>query len=86
MYFIMVYHNSQPLASKGNWKFEILVLKVFSPKQKNKSNTASFYRKNQILSFQESSIMFLQTITFVEISKTKAIQTDLGKFTHILAY
>ena len=40
-----------------------LTCKNIKFKIKNKSNTSSCYRKNQILSLQEDSLMFLQTIT-----------------------
>ena len=42
-------------------KFEALLAKAFSLKQtkKPKSNTSSYYRKNQILTFQENSLWFL---------------------------
>ena len=35
-------------------KFEILLLKIFSLKQKTKSNTSSYHRKNQSFTFQEN--------------------------------
>ena len=65
--------------TKGNCKFEIFLVKVFSQKKtpflrggalkKKKSSTSSCYRKIRILSLQENSLMFLQTIkNFVEIS------------------
>ena len=47
-YFIMIYQNSWPLlpsAPKGKSKFEILLVRVFSLKQKNKSITSSYYRQ-----------------------------------------
>ena len=55
-----------PLISKGNWKFGILLVKIFSLKEqkKSKSFASCYYRKNQILSYQEKSLMLLQTIAF----------------------
>ena len=57
-----IHSPSQPPVSsarKGNSKFEILLLKIFSLKQKTKLNTSSSYRKNQIFTFQENSLWFL---------------------------
>ena len=49
--FIMVHQGSQPPApqtySLGNSKFEILLVKIFSLKQKHQ--TSNYYRKKQIL-------------------------------------
>ena len=53
-----------PLASKGNSKFKILLQKIFCLEYKSKSNTPSYCRKKQILSLEESSLMFLQTIIY----------------------
>ena len=67
----MIYHDSWLLAHsapKGNSKFEILLVRVFSLRQKNKPNTSCSYRKNQILSLQENSLVFLQITNFIEIS------------------
>ena len=53
-----VYQDSQPSVPsipKGNSKFEILLVKTFSLKQKRKSNTSSYYRKNQTFTLQKSS-------------------------------
>ena len=72
-----------PSAPKGNNKFEILLVKIFSLKPKNKSNTFHSYRKNQILFLQENSAMFIQTINFVEISITTR---STGRFRHIQEY
>ena len=94
----MVYQDSwlpAPLALKGKGKFEFLLVKMFILKQK--TNTSSYYRKIEILPLQENSVIFLQTIHFVEIvttrssrqgikketSNTKALQADLGIFTHL---
>ena len=55
----MVYQDSQPLASpepKGNSRFEILLKKVFSQKQKNISNTSSDLQKNKVLSPQQPHV------------------------------
>ena len=44
----MVGKNSRPQttsAPKDNSRFEILLVKIFSLKQKTKSNTSSYYRK-----------------------------------------
>ena len=68
-----VCQDSQPPASsvvKGNNKFTILFAKIFSLKPKNILNTFRSYRKNHILSLQENSLMFLQTINIFEISIT----------------
>ena len=40
-------------------KFKVLLAKIFRLKQKTKSNTSSYYRKNPILSFREDSLWFL---------------------------
>ena len=54
---------------------EILnLIKIFGLKPRNKANTSSYYRKYRILSVQENSLIFLQTINFVKISKH--IQVD----------
>ena len=47
--FIIVHQGSQPPAPQtyGNGKFEILLAKIFSLKQKHQ--TSNNYRKNQIL-------------------------------------
>ena len=48
IYIYWVCQDSWPLAPlvpKGNTKFEILLVKIFSLKQKTKSNTSSYYRK-----------------------------------------
>ena len=42
-----------PLSSQGNKKLEILLIKIFSLRQKSKSHTSSNHRKNQILPLQE---------------------------------
>ena len=68
-----VCQDSQPPASsvvKDNNKFTILFAKIFSLKPKNILNTFRSYRKNHILSLQENSLMFLQTINIFEISIT----------------
>ena len=57
-----VYQDSQTLVSsavKDNNKFEILHVKIFSLKQKIKSDSSSYYRKSQIFSLQEISLWFL---------------------------
>ena len=57
-----VYQDSQTLASsavKDNNKFKILHVKIFSLKQKIKSDSSSYYRKSQIFSLQEISLWFL---------------------------
>ena len=54
----MVYQDSRclpPSAPKGNTKFEILLVKIFSLKQ-NKSNTSIYYRKNDILFLQQPHV------------------------------
>ena len=46
-----VYQDSRPLlpsTHKGNSKFEILLAKIFSLKQKPKSNTSIYYRRKLI--------------------------------------
>ena len=62
---------SPPLGPKGNSKFEILLVKIFSLKQKTKSDTFSYYRKYHIFTLQENSLWFFQ-IT-VGKCKTKSI-------------
>ena len=95
-YWSFIYQDLRALSPNDNRKFWILLVKIFSLKPRNKSNTSSYYRRNQILFLQENSLTFLQTINFVKIisrlgskketCKTKAIQADLGIFTHILTY
>ena len=61
----MVYQDSRPpapLALKDDTKFEILSVKIFHLKQKTNEILPATKEKNQILSFQENSPMFLQTI------------------------
>ena len=70
-YFIMVYQAWRlldPSAPRSNNKFEILLVKVFSLKQKSNQMLPVTIEKNQILSLQVNSLMFLQTINFVEIN------------------
>ena len=70
-YFKMVYQAWRPLdpsAPRGNNKFEILLVKVFSLKQKSNQMLPVTIEKNQILSLQVNSLMFLQTTKFVEIN------------------
>ena len=40
-------------AAKGKSKFEILLVKIFSLKQKIKSNTSSYYNKIKFLLFKK---------------------------------
>ena len=60
---------SAPLTPKDNRKFWILLVKTFGLKPTNKSNTSSYYRKYGISSIHENSLIFLQIINFVKISK-----------------
>ena len=56
--------------------------------KKTKSNTSSYYLKNQVFNIQENSLWFFyfrQRIT-VGKRKTKTIQTDLGTCRHNQAY
>ena len=46
-----------PRPPKAKSKLERLLLKIFSLKEKNNSNTSSYYRKNLILSLQENSLI-----------------------------
>ena len=75
--YIKIYCPSSS-SSKCISKFEIILVKIFSLKQKNKSNTSTCYRKNQISSLQENSPLqenssFRQGITMRKC-KTKSIQ------------
>ena len=75
--YIKIYCPRSP-SSKCISKFEIILVKIFSLKQKNKSNTSTCYRKNQISSLQENSPLqenssFRQGITMRKC-KTKSIQ------------
>ena len=54
----------QPPIITGNFKSR----KNIYAKAKNKSNSCSYCRKYLILSLPEKSLMFLQTINYVEIS------------------
>ena len=47
---------SAPSAPKGNIQFEILLVKIFILKQKTKSNTYGYYKKNKIFTLQENSL------------------------------
>ena len=52
-----VYQDSRPLAhlaSKGNRKFELLFVKIFSLKQKTNLTTSSYYRKFFFLLFKKT--------------------------------
>ena len=53
--------NPRPPVTKGNNKFDIYFVKIFSMNQK--SNQILLTRENQILHRQENSLMFFQTIT-----------------------
>ena len=55
-YSISRFTASGTSAHKGNSKFEILVVKILSLKQKTKSNAPSCYRKNQIFTLQENMV------------------------------
>ena len=53
-------------ASKGNSKFEVLLVRLFSAKKKNKikkkiANTSGFYKSKFVSS--KNSLMFLETIS-----------------------
>ena len=54
--YIMI--HVQPSAPKGNRKFEISLVKIFSLRQK-KSGISSYYLKIQTLSLQENGLWFL---------------------------
>ena len=51
--------SHRPSAPKSNSKFETFFETVFSLKQKMKSITPSYFRKDQILSLQQNSLWFL---------------------------
>ena len=74
-------------AHKDNSKFEILVVKIFSLKQKeNQILSATIEKINFFLSRkQEICGSFRKGIT-MEKCKTDAVQADLTIFTHIPAY
>ena len=48
----------RPFAPKGKSKLEILLVKILSLKQKRKSNTSRYNRKNQRSNFQQDSVWF----------------------------
>ena len=67
----MVYQDSWHLAPSAlKWisKFEILLAKIFTLKQKTNHTLPATKEKKQILCFQENSLTFFQTTNFVEIS------------------
>ena len=73
--------------SKGNCKFETLLVKIFSLKSKTKKwNTSSYFRKSySLLSKKTVYCSFRCGITMGEC-KTKAIQTNLGSFRYNKTY
>ena len=62
-----------PSAHKVNTKFEILLVKIFSLKQKDKSNNSSYSLKNQMLSFQENSLWFFSFKQGIAMGNLKQI-------------
>ena len=70
---------------KGNDKSEILFAKIFSLKQKQIKCFQLLYKKSNFDSLKKVYGSFRQGIT-MEKCKTKAIQANLGIFTHIRAY
>ena len=48
-----------PLGPQRCSRFNILPVKIFSLKQRTKTNTSSYYRKNHIFTLQENSLWFL---------------------------
>ena len=67
---------------KGNDKSEILFAKIFSLKQKQIKCFQLLYKKSNFDSLKKVYGSFRQGIT-MEKCKTKAIQANLGIFTHI---
>ena len=61
----MCKHTSAP---KGNSIFEILLVKVFSLKQKKNQILSSTIEKKTVLSLQEKSLMSFYTMNFAELS------------------
>ena len=67
IYIYWEYQDSPPAFSPSppRWppmlrsKFEILLFKIFSLKQKAKPNTSSYHRKNQIFTLQQNCLWFL---------------------------
>ena len=47
-----------PTVPKGNSKFKILLVKIFSLKQKMKSKTSSYFRKNKFALHNNSLCFF----------------------------
>ena len=84
----MVYQDSRPPATqalKSNSKFEILLVKIFSLKQKANQILPVTVGKIKFCLFNSTAHSSRQGIT-MGTCKTKALQADLGIFTHILAY
>ena len=82
--------DSQPrpppsLDSKGNTKFEILIIKMFTLKQKtNQIHPATIKKINFVSS--RKHVQVDQGLITMEKCKTKTIQTDLGILTLIPTY
>ena len=77
---IKVYQDSRhptPSTLKGNSRFEILLVKIFSLKQKHKSNTSSNYRKE---------LNFVSSGNQVDLGIFKGISAYSGIFKDIQAY
>ena len=72
--------------SKGNSKFEILIVKMFSLKQKTNQMLSETIEKINVLLFKKTIYGFFGQSITMEKCKTKAIQADLIIFKHIPAY
>ena len=94
--YIKIHDSRPPSAPKGNSKFEILLVKIFSPKQKSKLNTSS-YQKKTIFSSSRKQPMVpldkgLQWVNvkqklFRQIQAHSATIRDIQElFRHIQAY
>ena len=80
-------HSSQPpftSAFKGNSNFEILLVKIFSVKQKANQILPAAMRKIKFFLFKRTASCSFRRRTTIENCKTKAIYA--GRFRHIHAY
>ena len=83
-----MYQNSwlPVIASEGSSKFEILLVKIFKLKPKIYQIVSATTQKIKSFFFKKTIFVYFRQNVTMGKCKTKAIQADLGKFTHITAY
>ena len=81
-----VYQDSGPPALKGNGKLKILLVKIFSLKQKTSQILPATLEKIKFCLFKKTVWGSFKQWIRMGNCKAKAIQADLGIFTHIQAY